>query len=64
MPPSPFVNNLVRQAQDNPLVALGVGATAIQAVTKLLNVYIDNKKSNAWKTEVARRALKSELKKK
>lgn len=65
MPPlNPFLNNLKRQAEENPVAAVGVGAVAVQAVTKLLNAYIANKNSNAWKTEVARRALKAELKKK
>lgn len=57
-----FVDNLKRQAEENPIVALGVGAGALQAVTKLLNVYIANKNSNAWKKEVTRRQAKSSKK--
>lgn len=63
MPPSPFLDNLRRQTEENPMVAVGVGAAAIQAVTKLCNVYIANKNSNAWKKEVKRREAKTSSKK-
>ena len=59
MTPNPFLDNLKRQAEENPVVAVGVGAAAVQAVTKLLNVYIANKNSNAWKQEVKRRQAKT-----
>ncbi len=60
--PNAFLDNLKRQAEENPIVALGVGAGAVQAASKLLNVYIANKNSNAWKKEVARRQAKTSKK--
>lgn len=62
MSPSPFFDNLKRQTEENPMLAVGVGTVAVQAVTKLLNVYIANKNSNAWKKEVKRREAKSSKK--
>lgn len=62
MKPSPFLDNLRRQAEENPVLAVGVGAGAVQAATKLLNVYIANKNSNAWKKEVKRREAKTSKK--
>lgn len=57
--PNMFLANLKRQAEENPVFAIGAGAAAVQAVTKLCNVYIANKNSNAWKQEVKRRQAKT-----
>ena len=45
-----FINNLKRQAEENPVLALVVAAGLITATSKLIN-------SMAWKQEVARRAM-------
>jgi hypothetical protein len=46
-----FINNLKRQAEENPVLALAVAAGLITATSKLVNSW-------AWKQEVARRAMK------
>jgi hypothetical protein len=46
-----FLNNLKNQAEENPLMALGIAAALLTGASKLVN-------SMAWKQEVARRALK------
>lgn len=53
-----FLENLKREAADNPVVALGVAAGLITAISQLLNASV--KKSNArdWKREVRRREAK------
>ena len=54
-----FLDNLRRQAEENPLLALAVGGALITAVTKLLNASSSHKNSNAWAREVERRIQKS-----
>ena len=49
--PNDFVDNLKKQAEENPIVALGVAAALLAGASKLIN-------SLAWKQEVARRAAK------
>lgn len=53
-----FLENLKQEAADNPVVALGVAAGLITAISQLLNA--SAKKSNArdWKREVRRREAK------
>lgn len=46
-----FINNLKEQAEENPMLALGVAAALIGAASKLIN-------SMAWKQEAARRVMK------
>jgi hypothetical protein len=58
----PFLENLKRQATENPMVALAVGGAVLAAVTKFLNVGVDMRNSHAWSREVARRAMKDGLK--
>jgi cytochrome b len=53
-----FLNNLKRQAEENPVLALGVGAALITAISKLIDSGATARNSNAWKQEVARRAMK------
>lgn len=50
-----FIDNLKRQAEENPLVALGVAAALLTAGSKFIN-------SMAWKQEVARRTVKNATK--
>jgi hypothetical protein len=46
-----FINNLAHQAEENPVLALGVAAALFTSLSKLVN-------AAAWKKEVARRAAK------
>lgn len=46
-----FIDNLTRQAEENPVFALAVAGGLITAVSKLVN-------AAAWRREVARRAMK------
>lgn len=62
---SDFIANLKREAENNPLVALGVAAGLITAIGKFLdanthakNAKTDAKNAEAWKREVDRRAMK------
>lgn len=50
-----FVKNLTRQAEENPVVALGVAAALFTSLSKLVN-------AAAWKKEVNRRAMKDRKK--
>jgi hypothetical protein len=59
-----FVDNLARQAEENPVVALGVAAGLITAIGKFISASSDARNSRAWKQEVARRAMKDAMKKK
>lgn len=51
-----FLTNLARQAEENPVLALGVAAGLLTSLSKLVN-------SVAWKQEVRRRNLKDLRKK-
>ena len=53
-----FLNNLKRQAEEQPIIALGVAAGLITAISKLIDSGATARNSNAWKQEVARRAMK------
>lgn len=53
-----FLDNLARQAEENPVFALGVAAGLITAISKLIDSGSTLKNSNAWKQEVKRRAMK------
>ena len=46
-----FIDNLKRQAEENPALTMGVAAALITSVSKLIN-------ASAWKKEVKRRDLK------
>lgn len=60
--PHPFVTNLQRQAEENPVLAMGVAAGLITAISKLVDSAANAKNSRAWQQEVARRAMKDRLK--
>lgn len=62
--PNDFLNNLKRQAEENPIIALGVAAGLITAISKLVDAGAGAKNSRAWTKEVARRAAKDIKKKK
>ena len=53
-----FLANLKLQAEQNPIVALGVGAAVITAITKLIGMSVESRNSRAWAQEVARRSMK------
>jgi hypothetical protein len=50
-----FLENLQTQAEENPVLALGVAAGLITAISKLANTGIDMKKSKDWSKEIDRR---------
>jgi hypothetical protein len=58
-----FINNLKTQAEQNPVLALAVGAGLITAISKFMNATSDSRNSRAWAKEVSRRAMKDSLKK-
>jgi hypothetical protein len=57
-----FLNNLQRQAEENPVLALGVAAGLITAISKLIDSTGNARNSRAWAQEVRRRAMKDALK--
>lgn len=57
-----FVDNLVAQASDNPLVAFGVAAAFITATGKLLDANTARVAAKTHAKEVARRIAKSAAK--
>jgi hypothetical protein len=56
MPNNEFVDNLKNQAEENPVLAIAVGAALLTAASKFVNAL-------AWKQEVARRVAQSAVKK-
>lgn len=53
-----FLENLIEQAEENPIVALGVGAGLITAISKLLDSGTARKNSRSWDRETKRREAK------
>lgn len=53
--PNIDTTNLKRQLEENPLVALGIGAAILNGSAKLLKTSADNRNSKTWKKEVKRR---------
>jgi hypothetical protein len=53
-----FINNLKHQAEENPVLAMGVAAALITAVSKLIDSSSNARNSKAWAQEVARRDRK------
>lgn len=47
---------LKEQVEDNPLVALGIGAALLGGVAKILNANTARKNARTWKKEVDRRS--------
>lgn len=54
-----FVENLKRQCEENPLVAVGVAAAALTAVAKLTQSANETRNSKTWAREVERRRMKT-----
>lgn len=55
-----FLENLKKQASDNPIVAVGVGAAFLQAASKFLNANSARANSKTYKKEIDRRVKKSQ----
>ena len=54
-----FLNNLKREAEENPILALGVGAALITALSKFVDARGHAKGSQAYARDVERRIQKS-----
>lgn len=54
-----YIDNLKRQAEENPVAALAVGAIVITAVAKLLRATTETRNSRTWEKEVDRRRMNS-----
>lgn len=50
-----FIENLKNQAEENPVLAMGVAAGLITAISQLINSTTNKKNSKAWAKEVDRR---------
>ncbi|HVI79594.1 MAG TPA: hypothetical protein VM715_15795 [Candidatus Acidoferrum sp.] len=55
-----LLENLQRQAEENPMLALGVAAGLITAISKLIDSSANAKNSKAWAKEVNRRVMKNQ----
>jgi hypothetical protein len=56
-PMKKFIDNLKIQAQENPVVAVLVGAAGITAITKLMQANTERANSKSWAKEVDRRRM-------
>lgn len=54
-----FIDNLKTQTEENPVLALGVAAGLITAISKLIDATGNQRNSRAWAKEVARRVQQS-----
>lgn len=54
-----FLENLRREAEANPTMALAVGAAFLTAVSKLINAHGQSKGSRAYARDVERRIRQS-----
>lgn len=54
-----FLENLKRQAAENPMVAVGVGAAFLQATSKFLNANSARQNSKTYRKEIDRRVKKN-----
>ena len=52
-----FIDNLKRQAEENPILALGVTAAVATAASKLLHTMTEARNSKTWAKEVDRRRV-------
>lgn len=53
-----FIDNLARQAEENPVVAMGVAAGLVTALTQLMNANTNRRKARTWDRETMRREMK------
>lgn len=54
-----FIDNLKKQAEENPLAALVICAGVVTAIAKLLQVNNEWSNSKTWSKEVDRRRMMS-----
>ena len=54
-----FLENLKREAEENPVIALGVAAGVITAISQFVNASANKKNSASWRKEVDRRVKTS-----
>jgi hypothetical protein len=54
-----FLDKLAKQAEENPIVAIGVGAALITAISKLMDARGNMRNSRAWSREVNRRVRRN-----
>ena len=59
-----FLENLKKQVAENPMVALGVGAAFLTALSKFVNAGTESRNARAWDREVKRREKKDRMSKK
>lgn len=52
-----YLENLKRQAEENPLAAMAIGAATVTAVAKLVAVNNERQNSKTWAKEVERRRM-------
>lgn len=57
-----FLENLKHQAEDNPVLAMGVAAGLLTAVGKLMEAHTNARNSKAWSLETQRRVMKDAAK--
>jgi hypothetical protein len=50
-----YIDNLKAQAEENPLLALAIGAGAVTAVSKLIEASTERQRARTWEMEVNRR---------
>lgn len=55
-----FLENLQRQAEENPIGALVVAGGVIATIAKLADVHANMRNSRAWSKEVQRRIRNSQ----
>jgi len=55
-----FLENLKKQAEEQPMVAMGIAAAVIGAVGKLINANTNHRNAKTWNREVDRRIKKSQ----
>lgn len=59
-----FIDNLKRQAEENPILAMGVAAALITSISKLMNASSSRMNAKAWDRETIRRTMKDSHKNK
>jgi hypothetical protein len=52
-----YLDRLRVQAEENPILALGAGAVAITALSKLISAGTEARNSRSWAKEVDRRRM-------
>ena len=57
-----FLQNLKRQAEENPMLALAAGVAVVTTVTKFIGMSVEARNSRVWMQEVARRTMKDAVK--